>query len=62
MNKNSKGRRTFIQKMALGATSLSGMPLLLSREEQVNRLNDLVLTMDEVYYDTEITFGLQNNE
>ncbi len=39
MNKNSKGRRTFIQKMALGATSLSGMPLLLSREEQVSRLH-----------------------
>jgi predicted dehydrogenase len=38
MHKNSKGRRSFIQKMALGATSLTGLPLLLSREEQVSRL------------------------
>ena len=38
MSKNAKGRRSFIQKMALGATSLSGIPLLLSREEQVNQL------------------------
>ncbi len=38
MSNNSKGRRSFIQKMALGGVSLAGMPVLLSRNEQVSRL------------------------